>query len=560
NQNWCVLNDRMEPCPLWVPGHLYIGGIGLAQGYWRDQEKTEASFVFHPASGERLYRTGDLGKYLPGGDIEFLGRQDFQVKIQGHRIELGEIEATLQDHPSVRDAVVIAQGDARGPRSLIAYVVPEEQALPPVAPAASVVPSQPLLDAQARADFKALHLNIRPSVSGSPGIALPLVEPEEAELRQYQNRLSYQQFAQDSIPLHTMSAFLSCLRQMLVGEKSRYQYASAGGIYPVQVYLYIKPECVEHLVGGTYYYHPLTHELVLLKETSAIDETVHWPSNRQAVRSSAFSIFLLGKMNAIVPLYQTTARDFCLLEAGLMTQLLETSALRHSLGLCQIGTLNFEHIREHFLLDEDHQLLHSLVGGVIPAETLARQMSETVQPAGQANEAMSHEDQLRHGTFNTASLQAYLKEHLPSYMLPAGMVVLDALPLTSNGKIDRKALPAMTLTPANPEEIRLPQDELERTIASVIQQVLEVNEINTRANFFDIGANSLSMIRAHRQLQEVLARTIPIVDIFQYPSIETLASHLRGQEDQQETLLSSQDRVQRRTSARQRRADARRTS
>ena len=85
-----------------MPGELYIGGVGLAQGYWRDAEKTAASFIDHPRTGERLYRTGDLGRYLPDGSIEFLGREDFQVKIQGHRIELGEIEAALEQHPGVR--------------------------------------------------------------------------------------------------------------------------------------------------------------------------------------------------------------------------------------------------------------------------------------------------------------------------------------------------------------------------------------------------------------------------------------------------------------------------
>ncbi|HKH45554.1 MAG TPA: amino acid adenylation domain-containing protein, partial [Thermoanaerobaculia bacterium] len=120
-----VLDSRLEPRPVWVPGDLYIGGIGLAQGYWRDEEKTRASFIRHPRTGERLYRTGDLGRYLPGGVIEFLGREDHQVKIGGHRIELGEIEAGLGEHPDVQSCVVTTSGQARGARRLVAYVVPE---------------------------------------------------------------------------------------------------------------------------------------------------------------------------------------------------------------------------------------------------------------------------------------------------------------------------------------------------------------------------------------------------------------------------------------------------
>ncbi len=79
----------------------------------------------HPETGERLYRTGDLGRVLPSGDIEFLGREDFQVKVAGYRIELGEIEVTLLAHPAVRAAVVEVQGEPRGAKRLVAFVVPQ---------------------------------------------------------------------------------------------------------------------------------------------------------------------------------------------------------------------------------------------------------------------------------------------------------------------------------------------------------------------------------------------------------------------------------------------------
>ena len=126
NQRFHVLNDRLEPAPVWVPGQLYIAGIGVALGYWRDAERTGASFITHPVTGERLYRTGDLGRYLPDGHIEFLGREDFQVKIQGYRIELGEIETVLAQHEAVRDAVVVAVGQARGVKRLVGYYTREE--------------------------------------------------------------------------------------------------------------------------------------------------------------------------------------------------------------------------------------------------------------------------------------------------------------------------------------------------------------------------------------------------------------------------------------------------
>jgi amino acid adenylation domain-containing protein len=125
NQPWYILDSWGRPSPEWVPGELYIGGIGLALGYWGDEEKTAGSFLKHPITGERIYRTGDLGRYLPGGLIEFLGRGDTQVKIQGHRIELGEIESQLCAQPGVSKAVVKVQRNSSGGQpQLAAYVVP----------------------------------------------------------------------------------------------------------------------------------------------------------------------------------------------------------------------------------------------------------------------------------------------------------------------------------------------------------------------------------------------------------------------------------------------------
>jgi pyochelin synthetase len=124
NQFFEVLDPDLRRRPDWVPGALYIGGLGLATGYWRDPDRTAASFIRHPRTGQRLYRTGDLGRYLPDGNLEFLGRDDFQVKIQGFRVELGEIEAALLAHLHVTAAAVVAVGPAAGERRLIAYVVP----------------------------------------------------------------------------------------------------------------------------------------------------------------------------------------------------------------------------------------------------------------------------------------------------------------------------------------------------------------------------------------------------------------------------------------------------
>ncbi|MDT0263830.1 non-ribosomal peptide synthetase/type I polyketide synthase [Jatrophihabitans lederbergiae] len=125
NQRWHVLNSELQPCPDWVSGDLYIAGAGLAHGYLGDEYKTRRSFVVHPLTGERLYRTGDQGRYRPDGVIEFLGRNDSQVKINGYRVELGEIEAAMSQVPGVAAAVAVAAGSRTGAKRIIGYVVGE---------------------------------------------------------------------------------------------------------------------------------------------------------------------------------------------------------------------------------------------------------------------------------------------------------------------------------------------------------------------------------------------------------------------------------------------------
>lgn len=140
NLNLYVLDKDMQLLPIGAPGEICVSGIGVGDGYWKNEQKTRSSFVTNPFTSkllsqqnhEVIYKTGDLGRWLTDGNIEFLGRIDHQVKIRGFRIELGEIETCLSQHSNVRENVVIAHQEETGNVQLIAYVVAKEESVPSV--------------------------------------------------------------------------------------------------------------------------------------------------------------------------------------------------------------------------------------------------------------------------------------------------------------------------------------------------------------------------------------------------------------------------------------------
>jgi surfactin family lipopeptide synthetase A len=126
NTTMYIVDKNMHPVPVGVPGELLIGGTGLARGYLNRPELNEERFIKNPFDGSvsRLYRTGDLVRHTPDGEIEFIGRTDFQVKLRGYRIELGEIESILMQHPDIKEVVVTAKQNKNGDKQLAAYLIP----------------------------------------------------------------------------------------------------------------------------------------------------------------------------------------------------------------------------------------------------------------------------------------------------------------------------------------------------------------------------------------------------------------------------------------------------
>ncbi|MET0343806.1 MAG: methyltransferase [Polyangiales bacterium] len=158
-----------------------------------------------------------------------------------------------------------------------------------------------------------------------------------------------------------------------------------------------------------------------------------------------------------------------------------------------------------------------------------------------------------------ATLRTHLREFLPEFMVPAAFVTLDAFPLTPNGKIDRKALPAPQQRQAqSTAEYLPPSSDLERQIAEVWQQMLNLERVGLRDNIFDLGANSLLTVQANNRLSTLLGRKVSLVSMFRFPTVESLAAHLGdGGKAPAQAQKREQERADRRTEAAERRRQAR---
>jgi SagB-type dehydrogenase family enzyme len=335
----------------------------------------------------------------------------------------------------------------------------------------------------------------------------------------------------------------------------------------VQTYLYVKPDRIEGLASGTYYHHPDRHRLSLLATQVHMDREL-FPKSQAIFDESAFALFLVGQLDAIAPLYGDLARDFCLIEAGLMSQLLETAAADYQIGLCQIGGLDFQPIRHLFALGENHIYLHCLLGGSLDADHLDprrflaefdeirpfleladKEEGATVPPHAPSLQPAGSPVRL-----SAETLRDFLQGKLPEYMVPASFMFLDALPLSANGKVDRKALPVPESIGAESAAAHVdPQTKMEQVIAGIWQEVLQVDKVGIRDNFFDLGGNSVHVVRIHSKLRHALDVDIPIVKMFNYPTVSSLAEFLSEVQSGEDSLQQSHERADARRALRKKR-------
>jgi acyl carrier protein len=233
-----------------------------------------------------------------------------------------------------------------------------------------------------------------------------------------------------------------------------------------------------------------------------------------------------------------------------------------------VGGFDFEPLQDWFALDEGHVYLHGLLGGRIDAKQT--RLEALVQDSGELRTLLRLAQEMPEpslppvrepgpdGTL-VKELQRFLREKLPEYMMPASFVLLEALPLTPNGKVDRKALPMPDVTePELKKTFVAPQTKFEQAIATVWQDILQVATVGVHDNFFDLGGTSVHIVRVHNKLRETFDKDLPIVKMFEYPTIRSLAKYVDQDQDEYAALQETDERAKVRIAMRQKRRRSRR--
>ncbi len=545
NNAYRVVDSRGRDCPTWVDGELVASGVGVASGYWRAPARTQERFV--ELRGTRSFKTGDRGRYLPDGTIEFRGRKDHQVKLRGMRIELGEVEAALLEHPAVDTAVVSVMAE-NNRRSLVAHVT-EHRASGTSALEALDTDGDDLITEQSkRLDFKLEERGIR-QLSDHQGHALPPLP--EAARAYHLARQSHREFTQEPVDVDSLGSLLGALSQVRVPDApfGKYRYPSGGGLYPVQTYLHVREDGIRGLEPGTYYHNPREHRLVRVDEGALAGRDVVLNHLQPLFDRARFALFLVADMSAIRPLYGDRSRDFCLIECGAMLQLLMGVAATVNLGLCPVGHTFADALTAPLALSSQHEVLHCVVGGGIAPEQQAS-WSALTTTAGSLHQRLPSKDQFH----------AFLADRLPHHMIPTSFVRMEALPLTANGKIDRKALPRVR---HSAEAARVPpRNALERQLAQMVMDVLEAEAVGVNDNLFELGGNSLHLVQIRCRIASQLGVELPVARLFEHPNISALAGHLTS-EHRHTATTPDEDRSQRdiaSRASRQRQARRRRST
>jgi amino acid adenylation domain-containing protein/FkbM family methyltransferase len=578
-----ILDERLEMAPIGASGELYLGGAGLARGYHGRAELTAEKFIpdgISGKSGSRLYRTGDVVRYAEGGEVEYLGRVDQQVKIRGHRIELGEIEAVLVAHPGIQESVVTVHEHAPGDLRLRAFLVPDQDHAFPVR--------------------QLLRFEKEGLLAGRSRLELPngleivcLANKEEARFL-YKEIFEEHVYFRSGISLQDGACVFDVganigMFTLSVGKMCRdvavYAFEPVPAIFEVlklncalsglNVKLY---ECglAREAANAVFTYYPQfpgssgrfgdpLRDREVLK--SGVLNMLRQDSETEGYSSEELETIIGERVSERLIDEQITCQlktiSEVIRENGIeRIDLLKIDAEKsESDVLAGISEDDWGKIQQIAMEvhDLDHRLDHitqllrdygyevnveqeAWCEGTELYNLYARRSGMDLvhqpetQPAFERSPAWSSQNAL------LTDVGRLLKEQLPEFMMPSAFIMLDALPLTPSGKVDRKALPLPDRAKPRRETVFVAaRTPLEEDLVNIWRELLGVEQIGIHDKFFELGGHSLLLTRLASRIHRTFGVEVPLRVLFNTPTVVDMTTAIAARQVEHEDQTEAHD-------------------
>lgn len=556
-----LLDERAQPVPEGGVGEIFLGGAGLARGYHGRAALTAERFFPDEHSddpGARLYRTGDRARQTSGGDFVFLGRRDQQVKIRGFRVELEEVAAQLRDHPAVEKALVLPFAGGAGETTPAAFVVARRA-------------RRPVLEGEAR-------------VRLPNGMAIVERNRRETEVL-YRDIFEHQSYFRHGIGLTEAPCVLDVganigLFSLLVSQlRPRARILAFEPVEPIYSALCLNTElygpnveCLPYGLSsregaGEFVYYPEYSAMSGVAAFADVEreiEVVKRFLNADPGEDVADQEGIAAELDQVLADRFRAEHRECRLrrlsdvlserEIG-RVDLLKIDVQRAEMDVVSgIDDADWEKIDQivaevHDLSDAEGSRLErirellgargfdveleqeEILRGTELFTVYARRRELGAPPAAEAPFPIAETD--RPAPLSAAELEAHLAERLPDYMVPTSFTILETLPVTANGKVDREALLAGLATDlSNPEAaldgapasgVAAPRSPLEEELAAIWREVLGIEEIDIHRTFFEQGGHSLLVMKMMIRLRKDFGVHIPLQSFMMKPTLADLA-------------------------------------